>query len=178
MSRVLRRRCSDLLTATGVVALAMVCSYVIHANATVAAIMLLFAVLLAGAYAHRTQAVAASVTATLSLDYFFIPPIGKISIGSPDGWIILCIFLAVSLVAADLSSRLQRQRNELGARQMESEKLHALSRAILLSTGGEDLRRLLVNKCMELFGLTETALFESATGEFYSSQLYGTIPVD
>jgi two-component system sensor histidine kinase KdpD len=156
----------------------MVCFYVIHANATVAAIMLLFAVLLAGAYAHRTQAIAASITATLCLDYFFIPPVGTISIAAPEGWIILCVFLAVSLVATDLSSRLSRQRNELGARQMESEKLHALSRAILLSTGGEDLRRLLVNKCMELFGLTETALFESATGEFYRSQIHGSIPVD
>jgi two-component system, OmpR family, sensor histidine kinase KdpD len=178
MLSVLRRRCSDLLTAASVVALAMACFYVIHANATVAAIMLLFAVLLAGAYAHRTQAVAASITATLCLDYFFIPPIGTISIAAPEGWIILCVFLAVSLVATDLSSRLRRQRNELGARQMESEKLHALSRAILLSTGGEDLRRLLVNKCIELFGLTETALFESATGEFYRSQILGSIPVD
>ncbi|HEY1946015.1 MAG TPA: ATP-binding protein [Bryobacteraceae bacterium] len=174
----LRRRCSDLLTAAGVLALALACSYLIHANATLAAIVLLFAVLLAGAYTRRTQAIAASITATICLDYFFIPPIGRITIGAPEGWIILCVFLAVSLVATDLSSRLRRQRNELGARQMESEKLHALSRAILLSTGGEDLRRLLVNKCMELFGLTETALFESATGEFYRSQIHGSIPVD
>jgi two-component system, OmpR family, sensor histidine kinase KdpD len=178
MLSVLRRRCSDLLSAAAVTALAMACFYLLHANATVAAIMLLFAVLLAGAYASRTQAVAASVAATLCLDYFFIPPIRAISIGSPEGWIILSIFLAVSIVATDLSSRLQRERNELGARQIESEKLHALSRAILLSTGGEDLRRLLVNKCMELFGLTETALFESASGEFYRSHLHGAIPVE
>jgi two-component system sensor histidine kinase KdpD len=178
MLSVLRRRCSDLLTAAAVTALATACFYLLHANATVAAIMLLFAVLLAGAYTRRSQAVAASIAATLCLDYFFIPPIGYISIGSPEGWIILFIFLAVSIVAGDLSSRLQRQRNELGARQMESEKLHALSRAILLSTGGEDLRRLLVNKCIELFGLTETALFESATGEFYRSQMQGSIPIE
>jgi two-component system sensor histidine kinase KdpD len=73
---------------------------------------------------------------------------------------------------------LRRQRNELGERQMESEKLHALSRAILLSAGGEDLRRLLVNKCIELFELNETVLFESATGEFYRSRMQGSIPVD
>ena len=178
MLTVLRRRCFDLLTAAAVAVLAVACFYLLHANATVAAIMLLFAVLLAGAYARRTQAVAASIAATFCLDYFFIPPIGAISIGSPEGWIILSIFLAVSIVAADLSARLQSQRNELGARQRESEKLHALSRAILLSTGGEDLRRLLVNKCIELFGLTETALFESATGEFYRSQMHGTISVE
>jgi two-component system sensor histidine kinase KdpD len=84
----------------------------------------------------------------------------------------------VSLVASDLSSRLRRQRDELLARQTESEKLHALSRAILLSSGGEDLRRLLVNKCMELFGFSETVVFESATGEFYRSQMAGSIPIE
>lgn len=178
MLSVLRRRCADLLMAAGVAVLAMGLFYLFHANATLAAIMLLFVVLLTGAYARRTQAVVASVAATLCLDYYFIPPIGMISIGSVEGWIILFMFLAVSLVATDLSSRLRRQRNELGARQMESEKLHALSRAILLSGGGEDLRRLLVNKGMELFGLRETALFESATGEFYRSQIHGTIPVE
>lgn len=158
--------------------LALTFFYLFHADATVAAMVLLFAVLLAGAYANRAQAIAASIAATLCLDYFFIPPIGKITIGAPQGWIILSVFLAVSLVATDLSSRLRRQRNELGERQMESEKLHALSRAILLSAGGEDLRRLLVNKCIELFELNETVLFESATGEFYRSRMQGSIPVD
>ncbi|HMF77858.1 MAG TPA: ATP-binding protein [Bryobacteraceae bacterium] len=178
MLSVLRRRGSHLLTAAGIVALALACFYLIHASATVAAILLLFGVLLAGAYTNRAQAIAASIVATLCLDYFFVPPIGRITIAASQGWIILSVFLGVSLVATDLSTRLRRQRNELAERQLENEKLHALSRAILLSAGGEDLRRLLVNKCIELFGLTEAALFETASGEFYPSQIGGSIPID
>jgi signal transduction histidine kinase len=64
------------------------------------------------------------------------------------------------------------------ARQTEAERLHALSRAILMSNPGEDLRRLLVNKSIELFGFSESVLFEMATGEFYRSQMEGGISID
>jgi two-component system, OmpR family, sensor histidine kinase KdpD len=178
MNAALRRGLAAMLMLAGVVALAVVCAYVLNAGATVAAIVLLLAVLLAGAYAKRTEAVVASIAATLCLDYFFIPPVGRITIGDPRGWIVLGVFLSVSLVATNLSSRLHRQRDVLIARQIESEKLYALSRAILMSNAGEQLRRLLVNKCMELFGFSESVLFEIASGEFYRSQMDGSISID
>ena len=143
-----------------------------------AAILLLLVVLLAGVYSRRTEAVVVSIGATLCLDYFFVPPAGRITIDDPQGWLILAVFLAVSLVATDLSSRLRRQRDALVAQQFETEKLHALSRAILMSSTGEPLRRLLVNKCMELFGFSESVLFETASGEFYRSHMDGSISME
>ena len=178
MTAALRRGLAAMLMVAGVVALAVVCAYVLNVGATVAAIVLLLAVLLAGAYTKRTEAVVASIAATLCLDYFFVPPLGHITIADPQGWIILGVFLSVSLVATDLSSRLHRQHDALIARQIESEKLHALSRAILMSNAGEPLRRLLVNKCMELFGFSESVLFEIASGEFYRSQMDGSISIE
>jgi two-component system sensor histidine kinase KdpD len=178
MNGALRRGLAAMLMVAGVVALAMACAYVLNVGATVAAIVLLLAVLLAGAYTKRTEAVVTSIAATLSLDYFFIPPIGRISIADLQGWVVMGVFLSVSLVATDLSTRLHRQHNALIARQIESEKLHALSRAILMSNAGEQLRRLLVNKCMELFGFSESVLFEIASGEFYRSQMDGSISID
>jgi two-component system, OmpR family, sensor histidine kinase KdpD len=149
----------------------------LHANATVAAILLLCGVLAAGALTNFAGAVLASMAGTLCLDYFFIPPIGSITIGDPQGWIVLTVFLTVSLFAAKSAARLREQRDELIASQREAEKLHALSRAILLS-GGEDLRRAMVNKCVELFGLEEAVVYESASGEFYRSARDGVISVD
>jgi len=131
---------------------------------------------LIGAYRARTEAIAASLTATLCLDYFFIPPIGKITIADPQDWLVLTGFLAVSLIATNLSAVLRRQRDEMALRQSDSEKLHALNRAILLSNGsGHSLQRLLVNKCIELFGFEEAALFESSSGEYYRSNPDGPI---
>jgi two-component system sensor histidine kinase KdpD len=154
----------------------LVCFYLFHSNATIAAIFLLLGVVLAGAYGTRTSAVASSITATLCLDYFFIPPIGSVTIGDPQGWIVLGVFLAVSLVATNLSARLRSQRDELAGRQSDSEKLHALNRAILLSDRGpHELHRLLVNKCIELFAFEEAALFENGSGEIHRSTQSGAI---
>jgi two-component system sensor histidine kinase KdpD len=173
-----RRGLAAILVVAGVVALALFCAYTLHTGATIAAILLLVVVLLTGVYSRRTEAVVVSIGATLCLDYFFVPPVGRITIGDPQGWLILAVFLAVSLVATDLSSRLRRQRDALIARQFETEKLHALSRAILMSSTGEPLRRLLVNKCMELFGFSESVLFETASGEFYRSHMDGSISME
>jgi len=161
--------------AAGSLVIALLCFYLFHSNATIAAIFLFLGVLLAGAYATRAEAIAASVSATLCLDYFFIPPIGKITIADPQGWIALGVFLTVSIVATNLSARLRRQRDELALRQSDTEKIHALNRAILLSDGGRELHRLLVNKCIELFGFEETALFEVVSGEVYRSNPNGSI---
>jgi len=158
----------------GVFGVACFCFYVAHANATVAAVILLLAVLLTGIYANIIEAILASLAATLLLDYFFIPPVKAITIADPEGWVALLVFLAVSLIATNLSTRLHRQRDELLQQQRETEKLHALSRAMLFSSG-EDMRRLILNKCMELFEFGDVVLFESATGQFHRSQAVSSL---
>jgi two-component system sensor histidine kinase KdpD len=166
----------SLAAAAGSLAISLLCFYLFHSNATVAALFLLLGVLLVGAYASRSEAIAASIASTLCLDFFFIPPVWQISIADPQGWVALGVFLTVSIVATNLSTRLRKQRDEMAIRQSESEKLHALNRAILLSDGGaQAVQRILVNKCIELFALDEAALFESATGEVYRSAQGGTI---
>lgn len=164
------------IAALGMFVIALLCDK-LHANTTVAAIVLLSGVLVAGATSNFSGAVLASLVGALCLDYFFVPPIGSITIADPQGWIVLIVFLAVSLFAARSSARLREQRDELIASQHEAERLHALSRAILLSAG-EDLRRVMVNKCVELFELQEAVLYESASGEFYRSVREGTISIE
>lgn len=152
--------------------------FAMHASESVAASLLMLWALLIGTTGLRTEVVLGSLVAALCLDYWFIPPIFKITVDAPSGWISLFVFLAASLFASNLSSLLRRQRDELAERQAESERLHALSRAMLLSDRGEDMRRLLVNKSMELFGLEEAVLFECANGEFWRSSAGGAIKLE
>jgi two-component system, OmpR family, sensor histidine kinase KdpD len=161
----------------GVLAVSLLCFYVLRTNATVAALLLLLVVLLTGIYASLAEAILISLWATLLLDYFFIPPIKAIAIGDPQGWVALLVFLAVSLIATNLSTRLRRQRDELRYRHQETEKLHALNRAMLFSSG-EDARRLITNKCVELFDFEEAVLFESASGQFHRTQADSAITND
>lgn len=176
MHPTLLRLRSTLAAALGVLATGVLCTRILHADSTVAAIVLFLAVLLVSGYSRMLEAVIADIIAAFWLDYYYIPPVGSITIGDLQGWFALLVFLAVSLIATNLSARLRRQRDQLILQQTESEKLHALSRAMLLSSGGEDGRRLLINKCMELFGFTEVVLFESATSKFHRSQMHSGIP--
>jgi two-component system, OmpR family, sensor histidine kinase KdpD len=157
---------STLVALLGTFAIAVFLYRVAHADATVAATILLLGVLVNGAYARLAEGVVVAIAATLYLDYFFVPPFGSISIRDPGGWIVLIVFLTVSLLATNLSTRLRNQRDELVSQQQEAERLHALSRSMLLSNGAEDVRRIIVNRCMELFGFSEAAVFESSSGQF------------
>jgi len=172
------RLLSLIAAVTGTLAAAVLCFFVLHVGETVAALVFMLWTLIVGSVGKRLEAVFASFAAALCLDYFFIPPVYQISIGSSGGWISLFVFLAASLFASSLSSALRRQRDELALRQTESERLHALSRTLLLSNRTDDMRRLLVNKCMELFEFEEAVLFESARGEHWRSSSNGSIALD
>ncbi len=175
MGRVLKRLRSTLVALLGIIAVTFTCYRIIHVNATSAALALLLAILFTGTYAKLMDTILAAILATLCLDYFFIPPIGSITIGDPQNWTALIVFLTVSFLATNLSKRVRKQHAELTSRQQEVEKLYALSRAMLLGRGAEDVRRLMVNKCIELFGFSEVALFESATGRIHRSQTESSI---
>jgi len=173
----LPRARSTAVVVLGTVAASVFCQRVFHANATIAAIALMLAVVVTGVYTKPSEAVLASIAATLCLDYFFVPPIGSVTIRDPQGWVVLVVFLAVSFFASHLAARLRRQRDELIVRRTQAERLHALSRAMLLSRG-EDVPRLIVNKCIEVFGFSEVVLFDSATGEFHRSAFHTSISDD
>jgi two-component system sensor histidine kinase KdpD len=178
MRRRARPAVSLLLSVGATLAAALLCFYVAHAGETVAALILILVTLVVGAVGRRAEAVITSFVAALCLDVLFIPPIFKITIATTSGWVGLFVFLAAALFASSLSSALRRQRDELAASQADAERLHALSRALLLSNRTEDMRRLLVNKCMEIFGFEEAVLYESACGEFWRSAARGSIPLD
>jgi two-component system sensor histidine kinase KdpD len=173
-----QRALSLIASVSGTVATASIAFYAFHASESVAALLLMLWALVVGALGARAEAVMVSFTAAICLDYWFIPPIFEISVGSASGWVGLFVFLAASLSASNLAAALRRQRDELGERQAETERLHALSRALLLSDRSDDMRRMLVNKCMELFGFEEAVLFESASGEFWRSSSSGQIALD
>jgi two-component system sensor histidine kinase KdpD len=178
MIRVNRRLVSALASILGTLAAALICCFVFHVSQTVAALILMLCVLGVGAYGNRLDALLTPMMAALCLDFLFIPPLYRITIADLNGWISFLVFLATSVIATNLSSRLRRQRDELIARQIESERLHALSRALLLNNRSEDMRRLLLNKCLEIFSFEEAALFEIDSGEFWRTHADGKISID
>jgi two-component system sensor histidine kinase KdpD len=106
-------------------------------NATTVALCFLVVVLSVAATARLWIAVVTSIIAMLAFNFFFLPPIGTLTIADPHNWIALLAFLAVSLVASNLAAVARDSAQEGVARRDELGRLLDLSRDILLITDGE-----------------------------------------
>jgi two-component system, OmpR family, sensor histidine kinase KdpD len=107
-------------------------------NPTVVGLSYLLIVLIVAAVSTLRVAVAASVLALLTLNYFFMPPVGTLTLDDPQNWVALLVFLAVSVVASRLSLMARSRADEALARRDELARLFDLSRDILLTTEGRE----------------------------------------
>ena len=73
-------------------------------NAATVSTTYLLIVLLVAATSRLWVAVVTSVVAMLCFNFFFLPPAGTFTIADPQNWVALFSFLAVSLVASNLSA--------------------------------------------------------------------------
>ena len=107
-------------------------------NATTVALTLLLVVLVTAATSRLRVAVVASIASMLCFNFFFLLPVGTLTIADPQNWVALFVFLAVSLVASNLSAVARARTTEATARRDELGRLFDLSRDVLLVTGGAD----------------------------------------
>jgi len=147
------------------------------ATPTVVALLLLLAVLCVAAVASRWVAIAISVVAALVLNFFFLPPIGTLSIADPQHSIVWLVFLAVSLVGSHLAATARAraaeaiaQRDELARLLEEREAGEAAKRraelaTALLNSMGHDLRTPLTAIEVAAANLQDAGIPESLRAE-------------
>jgi two-component system, OmpR family, sensor histidine kinase KdpD len=136
-------------------------------NATTAGFVYLIAVLLIAAAWGMVEATVASVAAMLCFNYFFLPPVRTLTVTNPRHWAALVAFLATSIIASQLSAR-AKQRTRLAVdRQLEMERLYALSRAILLTEANRAAPKRIAHQIAQIFDLPAVTLYDRDTGEVY-----------
>ena len=133
---------------------------------TVGFAYLLVVLILASSWGFFEAAVA-SVAAALALNFFFLPPVGTLTIADPQNWVALFSFLTTSLIASRLSTKAKRRALDAVERQQDVERLYTFSRAILLIGSGEPFGGQLTRKLQEIFQLGAAVLYDRRTGEFY-----------
>ena len=101
---------------------------------TTAALALLLVVLGAATLARLRTAIVVSLLAMLTLNFFFLPPIGTFTIADPQNWIALFAFLVVAVIASNLSAAAQDRARDAIARRNEVTRLFDLTRDVLLTT--------------------------------------------
>jgi two-component system, OmpR family, sensor histidine kinase KdpD len=116
---------------------------------TTVALSFLLPVLASATAARLWVSVVLSIVAMLTLNFFFLPPIGTFHIADVQNWVALFVFLAVAVSASQLSAAAQARAAEAAARasQLEAERANtemarrrASLAAALLASIGHDVR--------------------------------------
>jgi K+-sensing histidine kinase KdpD len=114
----------------------------IHLNQTTVALALLLVVLFIATRFGSRPAVLAAIAGVLCFNFFFLPPVGTLTIADPDNWIALAAFLITAVTAGELSARARRRAREAETGRREIERLYTeLRDAFERASEAEALRR-------------------------------------
>jgi two-component system, OmpR family, sensor histidine kinase KdpD len=127
-------------------------------NAATVSTTFLMVVLVVAATARLWIAVATSVVAVLCFNLFFLPPVGALTIADPQNWVALFAFLAVSLVASNLSAVARARTQEAVGRRDELARLFDLSRDVLAMTDSREAISILARSIALRFDLEFVAI--------------------
>ena len=108
------------------------------ADPTIVALSFLLIVLVVAAVSSWRVAVATSLMAFLSFNFFFLPPTGTFAIADAQHWIALLTLLFVSLVGSYLSSEIRHRAEE--ATKADIARHSAELKSSLLASLGHDLK--------------------------------------
>ena len=141
-------------------------SWLLVTNPTTAALLFLLIVLVAATTSRLAVAVITSIVADVALNYFFMPPFGTLTIADPQNWLALFVFLAVSVVASNLSHAARTRANEALERRDEVTRLFDLSRDVLLTTDTRDAIVVLARFIARRFDLPHVAICLPREGDW------------
>ena len=126
----------------------------------------LMVVLLVATTSRFRVAVGTSAAAMLCLNFFFLPPVGTFTIADPQNWVALFAFLAVSLVASNLSAVARARTHEAEGRRDELARLFDLSRDVLMMTDSQEALSMLARAIARRFDLEFIAIAMPLHGDW------------
>lgn len=113
-----------------------------HINATTVALAMLLVVLFVATVWGARPAVFGSVLGMLCFNFFFLPPLGTLTITAPDNWVALAAFLVTAITAGQLSARVKRRAEEAESGRREIKRLYdELQSAFERASHAEALRQ-------------------------------------
>ena len=115
----------------------------LHVNPATVGFSFLLAILLVSATWGLRYATFTAILATVSYNYFFLPPLRTFHISDPQNWIALLAFLTTAVVASQLSERARRETLYADQRRREVERLYAFSQQLWLSENVFELLNLI-----------------------------------
>jgi two-component system sensor histidine kinase KdpD len=144
-------------------------SRVLPVNQTTVALAFLVLVLLTAYRWRLAYSVYLSLLCAALYNFFFLPPVGRITIADPQNWIALAAFLSTSVLVSHLSNRERRQAEASEARRRDVELLYRLSQKLLVQDEVNEVARSIPSIIASVFQFRAVALYVSAADTvFYS----------
>jgi two-component system, OmpR family, sensor histidine kinase KdpD len=170
MQRFLAGRIMGIAVSLAVVAgISFFYRHILHVNQTTVALSFLLAILAVSAVWGMAVSVAMSLVAVVAFNYFFLPPVGTLTITDPQNWVALFAFLVTSIVGSQLSSRIRTEADEAHQRRREVERLYQFSRKLLGEGNVIQLMNAIPDYIVESFEAGAAALFLPQKDKFYRS---------
>ena len=100
-------------------------------------------------------ALLAALFGFLLLNWYFTPPVGRLTVSEPENLVALLVYVAVAVAVATVVDRASRRATEATRARTEAATLGALSRSVLT---GQDTAEAIVERLRETFGQDAVAL--------------------
>ena len=163
-----REQLQGYIVAAGiVVAIVMIYLQLLHVNHTTVALTFLLAILYVSATWGLSVSIFMSAAATVALNYFFLPPIGQLTIADPQNWVALAAFLITAVTASRLSEHARQEARDAHRRRREVERLYAFTQQLLVAGNMGELLNSVPRRLVESFELVDAALFLASKNEIY-----------
>ncbi|MGC2637607.1 MAG: DUF4118 domain-containing protein, partial [Acidobacteriaceae bacterium] len=133
--------------------------HVAGVNQTTVALSFLMLVLLTASRWRLANSVYLSILCTLLYNFFFLPPVGRLTIADPRNWIALAAFLCSSVLVSHLANKARRHAEAAEARRGEVERLYEFSQQLLLQEDLRGLARATPSIAASVFGFRAVALY-------------------
>jgi two-component system sensor histidine kinase KdpD len=141
----------------------------LHVNNTTVALTLLLAILALSARWGLAEATVASVVAVLGFNFYFLPPIGTLTIQDSQNWVAFVAFLVTAVTASQLSGYARRRTAEAEARRLEVERLYQVVQATMLTGNARKTIREFLQKVLQVYGCEAAAFYYRPTEEIFRS---------
>jgi two-component system, OmpR family, sensor histidine kinase KdpD len=141
----------------------------LHVNPTTVALTFLLAILGTAAAWGLRYAIPMSIASALCFNFFFLPPVGTLTIADTQNWVALFAFFFTSVIASNLSERARRQTRESHQRRQDVERLYSFSQQLLVTENVVTLLQNVPRFVTETFGARQAAIYLSSKDQIYRS---------
>jgi two-component system sensor histidine kinase KdpD len=129
------------------------------------AMVYLLAVALVAVRFGRGPAIATSILAVATFDFFLVPPQLTFAVSDVQYLLTFAIMLVVALIISNLTASVRLQANVAGHRERRTALLYAMSRELAATRGQENMARAAVRHVSEVFDSQVVVLLPEASGK-------------